>query len=181
MGRGAIGGIAVRAAQEDPGQEGQLGQRVRDRPLQVVELDVESVQTGQVEQGRRQGSLQVVDAQVQDDHLAVFDLYALPLADGRVGKPLVLSRPVGAVGGVVEGDQRLPLGQAVVAGANQDAGVPALKGVVRRGAQVGGIELQALQVQGGEALGQWPGQPVFEKRQFPKRPQVAELGGYRTV
>ena len=47
-----------------------------------------------------------MEGQAGDAALAIGG-YAVPLADGRVGQPAVVVRPVGAAGGVVEGNQRI--------------------------------------------------------------------------
>ena len=78
---------------------------------QLVFMESQRYQVGEVAQFGRQLTAQAIDAEVQFRHTPTgVGGDAAPFAQGLVTQPIGIVAPVVAVGGVVEGCQRVPVG-----------------------------------------------------------------------
>ena len=84
------------------------GAKTWNRAAQLVLGEVQMGQTGEGTQARNRPN-QVIFAEIElCDATFVCD-YAVPTVERLVAEPVVVVRPVGAVGGVVEGDEGRPV------------------------------------------------------------------------
>ena len=97
-------------AEGQPCQVGEVAQLRRYLPAQLVPAEGQPCQVGEIAQFRRYLPAQLVPVEPQyGDAAVVVSGDAWPLANRHVAQPVIVSYPIRAAGGVIEGDQRFPV------------------------------------------------------------------------
>ena len=88
-------------------QVGESAEFSRNVSAQLIGVEIQPIQVGELPQLGREFSIQSVLRKHDADDTPILGIHPVPLAKGPVAQPAVVVRPVGSVGGIVEGNQGL--------------------------------------------------------------------------
>ena len=106
----------VVVAEVEAGELGEVADLCGDGAGEVVVVQVEAGELGEVADLCGDGAGEVVVAEVEAGNAPVLGGDALPLIERLVGVPIGVVSPIGASGGVVEGDECLAFGEVDAGG-----------------------------------------------------------------